>query len=154
MTGTNFSSWYNRSEWTFYWESNSTLSTVNALTWQLFAQIPFLSTATGWNNTSGGLARFVTIGASTVSQIVGNIVAGTTNKYSATTKPGSGNNILALNGVVQATTASPAWMNVPTGLYLYDANSNGTANTLNGHIRKLSYYPVALSSSNLVALTS
>jgi hypothetical protein len=28
------------------------------------------------------------------------------------------------------------------------------AQPLNGHIRKLSYYPVALSSSNLVALTS
>jgi hypothetical protein len=154
MTGTNFSSWYNQSEWTFYWESNSTLSTVNAITWELYTLIPYLITASGWNNTNGGLARFITYGSTTVSQVAGSIVAGTTNKYSATTKPGTGNNILALNGVVQATTASPAWVIVPTGLYLYDVNSAGTTNTLNGHIRKLSYYPVALSSSNLVALTS
>jgi hypothetical protein len=154
MTGTNFSSWYNQAQGSFYWESNSTLSTVSALTWELYAPIPSLITASGWNNTNGGLARFITSGSTTVNQIAGSIVAGTTNKYSATTKPGTGNNILALNGVVQATTASPAWMNVPTGLYLYDVNSAGTVNTLNGHIRKLSYYPIALSSSNLVALTS
>jgi hypothetical protein len=33
-------------------------------------------------------------------------------------------------------------------------STSGLGGALNGHIRKLSYYPVALSSSNLVALTS
>ena len=154
MTGTNFSSWYNQSEWSFYLESNSTVNTVTANAVQLFASVPFLVTANVVNNTTAGQPRFITQGSTTVSQIAGAIVAGSTNKYSVTTKPGSGNNILALNGTVLATTASPAWMNVPTGLYLYDANTNGSANGLNGHIKKLSYYPVALSSNNLVALTS
>ena len=154
MTGVNFSSWYNQSEWSFYWESNSTGNTVNAAAVQLFAPIPYLVTANMFNNTNGGQPRFQTGGSTNVNQVAGTIVAGSTNKYSATAKPGSGNNILALNGTVLATTASPAWMNVPTGLYLYDVNSGGSANGLNGHIRKLTYYPVALSSANLVALTS
>jgi len=152
MTGTNFSSWYNQSEWSLYWESNSTVNTVSAIVWELYGNT--VIAAFGANNTNGGLARFVTYGSTTVNQIAGSIVAGSTNKYSVTTKPGSGNNVLTLNGVVQSTTASPAWLNVPTGLYLYDVNSGGTSSTLNGHIKKLSYYPVALSSSNLVALTS
>jgi len=152
MTGTNFSSWYNQSEWSLYWESNSTVNTVTAIIWELNGNTGIA--AFGANNINGGLARFVTYGSTTVNQIAGSIVAGSTNKYSVTTKPGSGNNVLTLNGVVQSTTASPAWLNVPTGLYLYDVNSGGTSGTLNGHIKKLSYYPVALSSSNLVALTS
>lgn len=152
MTGINFSSWYNQSEWSFYWESNSAVSTVNAVTWEMFngVNIP----GTGWNNTNGGQVRFITSGSSTVNQITGTIVSGSTNKYSATTKPGTGNNILALNGSVIATTASPAWMYIPTGIYFYDVNSGGNFSTLNGHIKKLSYYPKSLSSSNLVALTS
>jgi len=154
MTGTNFSSWYNQSEWSFYWESNSTVSTVNALVWELYRPAGASFTALGFNNSTTGQAAFSTYGSSNIGQTAGTIVAGSTNKYSATTKPGTGNNILALNGTVQATTASPAWLNVPTGLYFYDINTGGVNWSLNGHIRKLSYYPIALSSSNLVALTS
>jgi len=39
-------------------------------------------------------------------------------------------------------------------LAFYDINSGGGFNTLNGHIKKVMYYPVALSAPNLVALTT
>ena len=58
----------------------------------------------------------------------------------------------ALNGVTYTGTNSVAGSSTPDKISI--GSRVGGALFLNGHIRKLSYYPVALSSSNLVALTS
>jgi hypothetical protein len=59
---------------------------------------------------------------------------------------------LGKNGTYVGTDATPPFLSVLGCLTLGTANYSPAF--LNGHIRKFSYYPVALSSSKLVALTS
>jgi hypothetical protein len=158
ISGTNFSSWYNQNQGTLYVEFNSATSTATAIPAEFAA-------SNGTNrgsisHTNAGAARFSF--TSTPNNIFGGtIVSGSTNKYVGSWVFG-GNMYLTVNGTSIGTAVSPASPSYYNGvstdyatlLALFDTNSAGTVNTINGHIKKLSYYPVALSSSNLVALTS
>ena len=150
MTGTNFSSWYNQAQGTLYAESDDN----------------------GVNN--NGAATLYNIGASNNNAIAFygngtlntarllvrlNVVYVINTSSSATTQPikqaasfKDGAVSCTANGILFVTNVN---VNIPHNLdTLYIGYFPGTASYLTGHIRKLSYYPVALSSSNLVALTS
>lgn len=151
MTGTNFSSWYNQAQGAVCFEWNTATSTVVTM---------------GVKFSDGTEANRVQIGATTIGSAAVRVFVITNSVQQNNTTVGTNsvntfgkslftwatNNFLgSFNGSLSTAGTSG---NVPTVNMMtigYDAVSPGY---LNGHIRKLSYYPVALSSSNLVALTS
>jgi hypothetical protein len=143
MTGTNFSSWYNIAQGTFYGEAilSSTANTGY-----------FFSTSAPPNRLEMRMSgtQFTAIFGSTPTSIVGGTVtANTTSKASLSIAPFSAT-FVGNGSVVGTSTASN--MPVPTTMYLgvsYDAVSNN----LNGRLKKLAYYPQAVTSAQLQALT-
>ena len=141
MTGTNFSSWYNQAQGTYYLEAEVARINANSIYWLYGGVTNIRYIMTGGNSLTIGMYDGISNPFSTID-----LNAGATNKlisaYTNTT------NSITANGKAPYSasflTASQATQIIITG--------NGSA--LNGHIRKLSYYPITLSSSNLVALTS
>jgi len=151
MTGSNFSSWYNQSQGSFYAENDGIYNNIGtSFVYEL------------WNDSFGSYSQgtlFVNNGAPYLSgggglSINGGVItAGSTNKYISSMVQG-GNAVFVVNGVVKGTILATLRSSTPTVLYIGADPNSGFGSMMNGHIRKLSYYPVALSSSNLVALTS
>lgn len=155
MTGTNFSSWWNVSQSTFVVEFDKpNLTNVGTLIGVYggisLAQIEVTSNAIG----SNVLAFFQPSG--TLNNAIGSSSL-SSNKFSVSFganlfAPFDG--IGAINGAsgifgTGAYFPNPLFNSLYIGLRQHVGDQK-----LNGHIRKLSYYPVALSSANLVALTS
>ena len=155
MTGTNFSSWWNVSQSTFVVEFDKpNLTNVGTLIGVyggvITAQMEVTSNAIGSNllaffQPSGTLSN--AIGSSSLSSNKFAVSFGA-NLFS----PYDG--IGAINGAsgnfgLGAYFPNPLFNSLYIGLRQHYGDQK-----LNGHIRKLSYYPVALSSSSLVALTS
>lgn len=148
MTGTNFSSWYNQGEGGFYTEGST-----NGTTGQLgyFA----VSDGTTANEidiriASGVRRSFVVVNSVEQANISnGNYTVGTTEKRAVSYRV----NLVdaAANGVlgVQDTSAL-----LPVVNQLRIGSLGGGAQILNGTIKKISYYPMALSTANLQALTN
>ncbi len=59
---------------------------------------------------------------------------------------------VCMNGGSVVSDANVPWLATPTSLNI--GSTNGTAQFLNGHIKRITYYPRALSSAQLQALTS
>ena len=150
MTGTNFSSWYNQAQGSLYTESDDNGINNNG------AATLFNTGAAGNNaiafygngtlNTARLLVRLNTV------YVINTSSSATTQpiKQAASFKDGAVS--CTANGILFVTNVN---VNIPHNLdTLYIGYFPGTVSYLTGHIRKLSYYPVALSSSNLVALTS
>jgi hypothetical protein len=142
MTGTNFSSWYNQSQGSWYAESNPSQS-VSA--WYILTNQNGVSGRIMYSNGSGiysydgtNVGTFI---SATVADGIYKTACALTPKLNTNTAAGNIPSTNITNGNILASTA------------LYIGSSAGSF-ILNGHIRKLSYYPVALSSSSLVALTS
>jgi hypothetical protein len=156
MTGTNFSSWFNNAEGTVYVEVNSggTNSALDGSGTGRGMAVISDGTASNMLRIGSSLQSYV-VTTSGVTQASMNPVVGidsnTTYKFNAVYQTNyfqaSRNGILATedtSGVV------PAGLNT-----LAFGRSFGTsAGVLNGTIKKLSYYPIRLSNTNLVALTS
>jgi hypothetical protein len=151
ITGTNFSSWYNQAQGSLYAESDDNGSNNNAA-----------ATLINMNTPSYNLIAFYGPGVLNQARLLirldtGGYVINTTSsvttqpiKQAASFKDGAVS--CTANGILFVTNQN---VNIPHSLNgLYIGYFSGTASYLTGHIRKLSYYPVALSSSNLVALTS
>ena len=150
MTGTNFSSWYNQSEGSLYTESDDNGSTTNgaATLFNIGAAVnnAIVFYGSGTLNTARLLVRLNTV------YVINTSSSATTQpiKQAASFKDGAVS--CTANGILFVTNVN---VNIPHNLdTLYIGYFPGTVSYLTGHIRKLSYYPVALSSSNLVALTS
>jgi len=144
MTGTNFSSWYNQSQGTVYAEydySSSTNTIAKATAFGPTVSGSYAAICANGGGQTGWYANGLSIGSG--------IAGGATNKqiisYQSVNFSGS------LNGNTVATSSLSDYKGSSTALYI-GQRDNGQQ--IDGHIRKLSYYPVALSSSNLVALTS
>jgi hypothetical protein len=152
ITGTNFSSWYNQAQGTVYAEYDfNAISVINANT-GIFAlnnynvggllnrlDIRYSNPA----NTSNGVAL-------NVPNVGTMLTGGNLNKIASSYSVAS--SIFASNYGTASSYSLTVMPNPMTQLVL---GVTGSADSpLNGHIKKLSYYPVALSSSNLVALTS
>jgi hypothetical protein len=140
MTGTNFSSWYNQAQGSFYTAidristlpNNWVFTVISSITFDLV----FGPTTANFRYRVGGSAISTGVYVSAIA---------------ATSYTGATSTICVNGGAVISTTSTSIPLN-STSITI--GNSSGSANYLSGHISKLSYYPVALSSSNLVALTS
>ena len=146
MTGTNFSSWYNQSAGTFYAESNKISST--------YGGVVAVTDGTGNNSiqiySSGGSVQLnmVISGTSQFDRFVGNYIISVFYRvslaYSTTTYAGSNNGAPAVQGVTSNTP-------LVNRLLILQDRYGGPAN---GTIKRIAYYPVALTSTQLQALTS
>lgn len=145
ITGTNFSSWYNQSQGTFYAEFTQRVGAVGAAVSATsmiligndantrFAYIP-----------SGSSNLNMYDGATIISTSAGG-VSNTPIKYAIALNPTTAS--ACTNGL---TVYSGAFTKASSTIQLGLSQSG----TINGTFKKITYYPVALSSSNLVALTS
>ena len=156
MTGTNFSSWYGASAGTVYSEFDK-LSASSTST---------LATIYGGNNTSAIEITITTTGvlnftlrqpSGTFSNSIGSTTTVLTGKAAVsfganTTTPYVG--VGAING---------SYGQFGTGSYVPNPNMNSlyignratfTDQYANGHLKRIAYYPVALTSTELIGLTS
>ena len=142
MQGANFSSWYNQAQGTMYSEHELRSVTDNYAPWG-FVNAPLNNFDLVTTN-----FRFGTNNAnlSTPSSVGNNKFAGS---YSVAVN--NGTHYASVNGSNIVSVTSNNFITVPTSMTI--GQSFGSF-YLNGHIRKFSYYPQALSSANLVALTS
>jgi hypothetical protein len=156
MTGTNFSSWYNASEGSFYSEfsiignKNSTGSN---------SQVVLCPNDGTANNRvdlyaqASGVVRYVTVVSG--AQQTAHSFATTTpiNQFQKTAFALlSGNSAISLNGssAVVSTNASA----LPTVNNLLIGNASFGVPYLNGYIRRIAYYPTRLPDATLQALTA
>lgn len=150
MTGTNFSSWYNQSEGTLFTELR-----VNNL----------IGTRQGANINSpigGANLNFVATGTSASDVFVATRIAGTVYAdFLATTSLGPHKlasaytqsvQAGAANGTAFADTSTPAFVVTLNQMHIGD-NPVATA-PLNGHIRRIAYWPTRLPNATLQSLTT
>jgi hypothetical protein len=148
MTGTNFSSWYNQAEGTVYVEAassnTSVLSVVVAFSdgtasnrWQLTKTST--TAIQGFSSTNG---------TNDFQQNLSPIVANVFFKSSFAIATNNANT--CLNGIAGTSDTSVLVPVVNT----LDLGQRATAFFLNGTIRKVSYYPLAVTSAQLQGLTS
>jgi hypothetical protein len=146
MTGTNFSSWYNASQGTIYGESQAVGTGVQAVTATI--------SSNNDNNiflTTGSSAFFTGFAGYTNGTLQFNLTDSRT-KTSYTKVAGSlivNNALSAVDGTSVGSDTSVLIPNVTQ--LLIGANRAGTINSI--YIKKLAYYPIAVTSTNLVALT-
>lgn len=156
MTGTNFSSWYNATQGTLYGEVSSAAQTVGGVSRRI-ANINDGTEAdritVGWAGETSVAAAFVT--DNSVAQ------AGFTSPSGAYPFPTkvalaykAADFQAAVNGSAFATVSSGTVPTV-TQMRIGDVvtGSNGTQN-INGHIRRIAYYPRRLTDAELLAITA
>ena len=154
MTGTNFSSWYNVGQGSFYGEANL-YGGVNGL----YNYIAYATDGTTANNirlgfynngTSnyGGLGISVTSVAQTIFVTAG-LSANTFAKLAGSYAPN--NFAISKDGATAVTSSSGG---IPAVSSLYIGQRVGNAEYIDGHIKRIAYYPVALTSTQLVTLTT
>ena len=149
-TGTNFSSWYNQSQGSLCWEVDNIGISPSAnyrvggiyINGQNTGVLEVLIGSTGYYQTLNPTLSNGTLTNLVVSNKIFKI--GLTASIS--------NCFFTVNGIQLASNSGYQLASNVNSLFI---GALGTGQQpYNGHIRKLSYYPVALSSSNLVALTS
>lgn len=147
MQGTNFSSWYNQTEGTLFADCDTAPSGGTAQRRIVYAgvstdrfdlRLAIDGLSTGFNVVSGGItqAAITGAGATASTKIVGAYKA---NDFSAAT-----------NGVLGTSDTSGS---IPT-ISQIAFGSNGSSESLNGHIRRIAYFPRRLSNAELQAITS
>ena len=152
ITGTNFSSWYNQSQGTMYSEVDRLVGCFgpNSPSYSLLGSSYTIMGITWFNDsTSSRKIDYYSYGINQGSQI-----------YALSSISNFAKEIVSFNGV-SASSCINAGTVQTNNLKLDLASANRLilggylfAFTLNGHIRKLSYYPQALSSAVLQSLTS
>jgi hypothetical protein len=151
ITGTNFSSWYNNAQGTLYSEAS---------TYDVSSSGRTGFSITGATNdnriqVNHGTTK-IFISKSTVTQLTNTIANATVSNnvaskialaYANNNSNGSANGVIA--GVDDTVVEVPVVTQANIGLLPV-----GTANTLNGQIRKIAYYPIRLTNAQLQGLTS
>jgi hypothetical protein len=159
MTGTNFSSWYNQSEGTFFTSVKSSYgftSPANASSFGIFTSSNVLvlgsyhtlSSVWLFRNSTGSNNFFSAVGATTtgVRNSIASYKAGNPEYYASVVNGGGFRNITNatyLNGNLRTDSSYFELGPLRSGL-----------SKLNGTISRLTYYPIALTSTQLVNLTS
>jgi hypothetical protein len=165
MTGANFSNWYNQSEGTFFgafstiWTGSSTLASTNpgllavnnAETVSLNGYASRLTTATTsslrWGSRNGATTSEITTAFNGFLQAgeqyavagayASNLVAQSVNGGSAVTTTDANYGLMTINR-----------------LEIGFQRVGGSTTQLNGHIRRIAYYPRRLSNAELQGITS
>ena len=158
MTGTNFTSWYNFIEGALYTEASTVSSIPTSGNPTAMASIEDGTSSNRLQNRFASLIfspRFVANGGSLLATTGGTAPINTFNKaiitYKSVNASATYSSISAGNGVIIQSTGSafsPASVNT-----LLIGNGNTSA-PLNGTVKKVAYYPIAVTSAQLQALTS
>jgi hypothetical protein len=142
MTGTNFSSWYNQGQGTLYIEYNTanpngTVGIIGSTvsTSVLYRNSSQLKT---YNSATGGLSLAVSDSLA----------------INAFGKAGVAYSIPNLTGILSANGTNSSSSGLFATLIDINMGYGFNSNYLNGHIKKLAYYPIALSSAELQEITS
>jgi hypothetical protein len=149
MTGANFSSWYNQAEGTLYAEATSGNSTNDS------GRIASINDNTSNNraevlySAATQMQAILSLNNATQASITETVTKTNSNKTSFAYKVNNTN--ASFNSSVETTDTS---CDVPVVSQINIGARSGNSNSINGHIRKLSYYPLRLSNTNLVALTN
>ena len=147
MTGTNFSSWYNQSQGTFYAESSTadtfpTTFAVGDTTANNRIQVGLCPIA------GLGLRSYViTNGVQQNNVTVGNYTLRSFAKIALSCISG------AFTGAFNGTASSTATGNMPVCTQATIGQANYTGQYQNGTIKKIAYYPVTLTNAQLQSLT-
>jgi hypothetical protein len=148
MTGTNFSSWYNQTQGTLYSEASTS---------DTFPTVFGIGDTTANNRIQMGLCPIsglglrsyvVTSGVQQNNITVGNYTLKSFAKISLSCINGT------FVGAFNGTASSTATGTIPVCTQAYIGQSNYGGNFLNGWIKKITYYPTALTSAQLQALTT
>jgi hypothetical protein len=148
MTGANFSSWYNQAEGTFFAHAGSTLTGTTRRIYSASAGSFANSISLSFSTTSNAAAQ-IWVGAAIQANIGINVSSSVTNVLHAFAY--KTNDIAATANAASATTDTSAILPVTNQ---FGIGSEASATFLNGHIRKLSYYPLRVTDAQLQALTS
>jgi hypothetical protein len=142
MTGTNFSSWFNNGEGTTYVDATSPTGSY-----------AFAMSDGGNNNYIVG-GRYASSGSAALSATNGTIQAnfGTSTLSGKVAFAYKVNDFAVSTNAGAAATDTSGLIPVVNQIRIGAAQDGGVV--LNGTIKKLSYYPLRLSNTNLVALTS
>jgi hypothetical protein len=156
MTGTNFSSWYNQGEGTLYAEATTRIPYTGT---NLFPRICEINDAGSTNN-----AIRMTYGVlSTETDFRSAVVVNGVSQYTSESGESNGGKQIiayktddfssASNGTLLSVDTSGTVPVVNT-LFLGGYTTSNFDGNINGHIRKLSYYPLRLTNAQLQALTT
>lgn len=142
----NFAPWYNQSEGTFVVEFDTSISGAPPVTAYMIALDASGSKRIAYIGSGSELAS--TFDGSTILSAAGDVtgpVSKTAMAYSPTERAISSNGQAATTGAVAAGFSSASSL---------DIGSAGSGGQLNGHIRRISYYPSRLSNAQLQALSA
>jgi len=154
ITGTNFSSWYNQSEGSFYTDIKLNPSfPVSGL-----ASISFTLSDSSYNNRitlassteSSAFNADIIISGTQYRAVLGNYTTGS-NSTKSSIGYKSADTAGSLNGASPVTSSPPGTLGLLTRADIGKAHDN--INYLSGHIRRITYYPTRLTNTQLQALT-
>ena len=149
MTGTNFSSWFNQAQGSLYVDYNLGLDNISI-------DVCMFDDATSNNNiqmryASGSQAQYtVNVGGVNQVSLAPSGYSATGNYKRAVTYATNSFN-QAINGVLPNAEDTSGVVPIVTNLRI---GTGFTGNSLNSTIRKVAYYPIAVTSTQLQALTS
>jgi hypothetical protein len=144
-----FAPWYNESAGTLVFEGTSL--TTSGFTWPAIASSGSAANAFGTYRSAAFVAGFIATSGTTQMEITSSpVVANVPYKLGIAAQANNGN--FSFNGNIG--TNDPAITMPVVNRLSMGANSAGNAEFLNGHIRRITYYPVRLSDLQLQALTA
>jgi hypothetical protein len=150
ITGSAFSSWYRQDEGTLFAEGSGLTTTPR---WGSFNSVAAFSECINFGSVTGGLAE-LTVRTPTTTTAV-SITAGNTLQAGAIAKDAFRYAVndfaVTRNGVTPSTSTSGNLPNTRNTLYI--GVSANTFSYHNGHIRRLTYWPVRLSNTSLQSIT-
>jgi len=150
MTGTNFSSWYNQAEGTIY--SEAAVYAIGSRGIFDFTDGTTSNQMTAFAGTGSSGQRHLNVrvsGSVVVTLDGGSYADGAYSKQATVLK--ANDFALSLAGATAVTALSGS---APIVNQMLIGNSTTSASVLNGTLKKIAYYPIRLSNTNLVALTS
>jgi hypothetical protein len=153
MTGTNFSSWYNADEGSWYSEAATSSTAGNGRIFSVSSVAVASDPIYSINFESNGQTRIyqVVSGSATYDFRPSNYTANTFVKLSG------GYKLADYAGVANNSTISTSTSQVRLPMLTYlqiGALTNGSSFFLNGTIKKIAYYPIKVTNAQLQALTS
>ena len=144
-----FAPWYNQTAGTFVFEG--TALAASGFAWPLSASAGSAANAVSMYRSGAFVAGFIASSGTTQLEITSSpVVANVPYKAAVTAETNNGN--FSFNGNIgtnDTTITMPTVSRLSLG-----ANAAGSAEFLNGHIRRITFYPVRLSNTQLQALTA
>ena len=149
MTGTNFSTWYNTGSGSYYVEAATQITTGTV---EAFIQDQSISI--GVQGSGGNLRVSSTPAQGNLINTLGTAAYPSTSKIGVSYQQGTSLSLASGNGATAGTFTYPQSFATSFGIGTAIAGGGFGAKGITGYIKKVAYYPVALTATNLQALTS